>query len=1133
MLTVGAAPRGATRPPAGWSEPDAVRDPAARGTRARRIIGSDGSLPGSTSVSGTMGSSTLRIRLFGDLELRLGDTPLEPVESTRAVSLLAYLLLHREAPQRRGYLAFLLWPDSREPQARTNLRHALHDLRAALPGPDTFLDVRTRTLQWKSDAPFSLDLAEFDAAITRVRHAAAGEVIGDLRIAVEAYRGDLLPGLYDEWLQSERERVRHAFLEALHRLTILLEERGEYGDAVASAERLVRLDPLREDAHRALMRLYDGRGDRARALHVYHVCAATLQRELGVDPSAATRDVYERLLRSESVRPSPGMQRAVPAVAIGDAAPPGAAVGAVADWPMVGRAEEWARLTGLWLGAEGGHAQFVLVTGEAGAGKSRLVQELRSWCAERGAATAESRSYAAEGALAYGPVVSWLRSAPFEGRLTRLSAPRQAALARLLPELRASSEVAPASVAAERDQRQIFEAAAHTLLSPGTPILLVADELQWSGRETLQFIHYLLRAHPGARVLVVATSRLEDIDESHPLNELLAALQREGRCTQLGIGRLDLLETAALAQGIARDQLSEAEMKRLFDETDGNALFVVEAMRAGWRELEPTTRWTGPRVRSVIASRLARLSDDARGLANVAAVIGREFSSKLLAEAAATNESTLVRGLDELWRRGIVRETETGAYDFSHDKLREVTYAAIGPATRRAHHLGAARALERLHAERPGAVSGQLAAHFERGGAIHDAIAWYERAAEGAQRVYANGEAVRLLERALDLVAQCPPSGERDARELSVLAALPAPIAALSGYSSTRVEQVLARALEVAGKSGAEPAPPIVRGLAITSLARGEFARAQRAGEQLQRLGDHDGDPVLLVESAYILGIAAFWQGELERARDRFEAAISGYEPAQAATHLLRYGLDPRIICLSRLANTLWLLGEPMAAEGARDTALRLAEELRHPHSRAVALVFATMLALDMHDEQGVRRHATALRAVSADAELDAPQFVIPMEMFRAYVSVLDGQAQDGLSRARRTIAEAPAGDPAPGSRAMLLHVLIETCAAANDPRAGLAAADRALQTVGSVRIWEAVVRRRRAEFLESLGAPDSEIDQELDRALDVARRQRARSLEAHAMAMIARRRGARDAAPTIAHPLDSSHASSSMAPPR
>lgn len=322
---------------------------------------------GTPGEHGLLGPTALRVRLLGELDLRLDGRPLPPLESARAESLLAHLLLHQEAPQPRQRLAFLLWPDSTEPQARTNLRHVLHNLRRALPDLDRFLDVTPRTLRWRAGAALWLDVAAFEEAL------AGGEADGGLaalREAVGLYRGDLLQGSDDEWLVGQRERLRQGYLRALERLTALLAARGDHAEAIGYAERLLRHDPLRERTYQVLMRLHDARGDRARALRAYHTCAATLERELGVEPSAATRRAHEALLP-----PREGPDD--------DAAGRGR-LGPLGGPPLVGRAAEWAHLTALWRDAERGRARLVLVTGEPGVGKTRLVDELRSWCAQRG-----------------------------------------------------------------------------------------------------------------------------------------------------------------------------------------------------------------------------------------------------------------------------------------------------------------------------------------------------------------------------------------------------------------------------------------------------------------------------------------------------------------------------------------------------------------------------------------------------------------------------------------------------------------------------------------------------------------------------------------------------------------------------
>ena len=1010
---------------------------------------------------------TLRVRLLGGLDLRLGEDQLAPLDSGRAESLLAYLLLNRGTAQPRQRLAFLLWPDSTEPQARTNLRHLLHKLRRALPDADRLIEVGPRTLQWRAGAPLWLDVAVFEQALAA----------GRLEAAVDAYAGDLLEGSYDEWLLEERERLRDLHLDALARLARELEERGEATAAIGYAERLLRQDPLREETSRLLMRLHDTCGDRARALRAYHVCTATLQRELRVEPSAATREAYEALLPA----------------APGSASPAGP--------PLVGRATERARLGALWRAAERGSAQLVLVTGEPGVGKSRLVDELRSWCVQRGAISAEARSYAAEGAVAYGPLVTWLRSEAIATRLRRLDRPQLTELARLLPELLSERpEVPPPQPLPESEQRQrLFDTVARALLAPAVPLLLIADDLQWCDLHTLRFLHYLLRAAPDARLLVAATARREEVDAAHPVSDLVSGLQALERLSEIELERLSRDETAVLAERIAARALGAAEADRLYDDSEGNPLFVVEALGGG------ASAGAGSKVQAVIATRLAQLSPPAGNLVGVAATIGREFTAQVLADASQAGEAEFVGGLDELWRRGVVRAHGPNAYDFSHGRIREAAYQALSPARRRAHHLRVARALERTHAPDRDAAGGLLAAHYEAAGAIEEAATWYVRGAEAAQRLHAHADAVRSLERALELTRTLPAGGERDARELAVLTALPAPLVAVEGYLSEPLTEVHERALALAGRCRIDPAPPLVRSLALAGLTRGDFDAARAYGEQLREWGERDADNVLWVESAYVLGVAAYWQGRLHAARTHFEAAEARYRPEHRTEHILRYGQDPQTVCLMRLAHTLWLLGRAEDASQMRDATLALAETSGHAYSLAVAGVWAAMLALDQRDEAEVRRQAEAI--ASAAAADGARQLRIPAAMFAGFVDVLDGQAQKGIARVRRVQEDAASGVPAaPGEAGMISRVLIEACAVGEDAETGLAVTDRALELGFGAQLWEAEFRRLRGAFLAALGAPAAEVEAELARALEVAERQDAQALARRVRGTLAER---------------------------
>ena len=710
---------------------------------------------------------TLHIHLLGDFRLVHGEEPVTSVKPARLQALLAYLLLHRDAPQLRHHVAFLFWPDSTEAQALTNLRNLLHLLRRALPDADRFLHVDAQTLEWRPDAPFTLDVADFEDALAQAEQA---EQAGDraaarhaLQEAVGLYRGNLLPSCYADWIQSERERLQQAFSGALERLTLLLEEQRDYRAAIGHAQRLLLHDPLHEPACRRLMRLYALDGDRAAALRTYHTCATAVQRELGMDPSPATRQAYELLLQTDTPAvPSP-------------APPPGLAVSA----PLVGRHREWARLRDAWQIALDGQPQFVLLTGETGIGKTRLAEELAQWAGQQGIAAAAARCHAAEGRLAYAPVADWLRTL----RLPPLEPVWRSEISRLLPELLvAQPDLAPPGPLAEPWQRQrFFEALTRVVLGSNQPLLLFIDGLQWCDQGTLEWLRYLLRFDPQAQrmadirrmtdvqLLVIGTSRPEDVGEDHPLTPLVQALRQDRQLTEITLGPLDEAGTVALAENLAGQTLDPDTAACLYRETEGNPLFIVETVRMGLLagNRQPGTgqgkfgafclpRPLPSRMQAAIEARLAQLPPPARELAELAATIGRDFTFAVLAQANDLDEGTLVRALDELWQRRIVREQGVDAYDFGHDKLREVAYAGLSNARRRLLHLRVAQALESVHAGDLDSVSAQVAAHYEHAGQPERAIPYYQRAAEVARRISANEEAVRYSQRALALLESAP-----------------------------------------------------------------------------------------------------------------------------------------------------------------------------------------------------------------------------------------------------------------------------------------------------------------------------------------------------------------------------------------
>ena len=245
----------------------------------------------------------LHIHLLGRFSLDSDCTPVTSIDTPRLQSLLAYLVLHAGIPQSRTRLAALLWPDSTETQAHTNLRNLLFKLRKLLPNADECLQVERHTLVWCNNASWTLDVLDFQRAVTRAGRENDPLALREaLEQAVALYQGELLPECYDEWVLQERERLSQQFLDVLERLLHLQEQQGDYPGAIRVAQRLLREDPLQETVYRHLMRLYATSGNRAAIVRTYQRCTTVLERELGVGPASMTHQVYEHLMQAKSIQ---------------------------------------------------------------------------------------------------------------------------------------------------------------------------------------------------------------------------------------------------------------------------------------------------------------------------------------------------------------------------------------------------------------------------------------------------------------------------------------------------------------------------------------------------------------------------------------------------------------------------------------------------------------------------------------------------------------------------------------------------------------------------------------------------------------------------------------------------------------
>lgn len=1061
----------------------------------------------------------LQIQLLGEFRLVYGDETITAIHQTRLQMLLAYLLLHRHVAHSRQELAFLFWPDTSEAQARTNLRRELHHLRHGLPDAEQFLKINAKSVAWRSDAAFTLDVAHFEH---RLQQADQAEQAGDLTTmrahlerAVQLYRGKLLPDGYDDWVLLQRERLDQQLTRTLERLILILEDLREYPEAIRYAQTLLRHDPLSETTYRRLMRLHMANADRASALRVYHTCATLLQRELDVEPNQDTQDAYTHLLQMDM----PLILRAQGATLLRTRS------------SLVGRRREWQQLRSIWRKALQGDAHCVLVAGEAGIGKTRLAAELYEAVSQQGITVAQTRSYAAEGALAYAPIIEWLRADGLRRELNKLDDVWLVELARFLPELLAQRPDLPHPAALREGwQRQrLFEALARAILIDDRPRLLLIDDLQWCDKDTLQWLHYLLRFDPTARLLIVGGVRVEIVDALHPLTSLLLDLRSSGQLTEIELGALDADHTAALATQIAGHELAPATAAQLYRETEGNPLFVVETVRAGLAlsadtneqdslNVEPSiSPILAPRdspllskTHAVIQFRLAHLSTPARELARLAATIGRSFTFDVLAQASDSDEESLLRGLDELWQRRIVREQGAEGYDFSHDRIREAAYAAISPARRRVLHRRVAKSLETVHATALDAVSGQIAAHFERAGNPEQAVSYYQRAGAQAQQIYANHDACLHFRRALSSLETLPENRQRSEQELSLLIALGVPLVAAKGNADPEVQAAYVRARALCQQLGSSSSIPVLRGLASVFAVRGEVHKGYELLLELMQLAQQTQSPEHLVEAHYGLGTSLQWMGDFVSARQHLEEAISLYDLGRHREHTAQYAQDPGVVCRVVLASVLWFLGFPDRATRTGQEGLDLAYELAHPLSIAYALWAVGKLHEYLGNVSTTLTYADQMIALAT--EHDLPLWSSQGTVHRGWALAQLGrpaegvvQIQAGMAAHEQTGARVP--------KAWHLTLLATAYGKLGKFKQALAALDEALAFAerSGTHNCDAERCRLKGELTLQLDTPtpESAIQSEAEacflKAIGIAQSQRARSLELRAVMSLSR----------------------------
>jgi DNA-binding SARP family transcriptional activator len=760
--------------------------------------------------------SQLKLFLLGTPRVECGGAPIE-VDTRKAIALLAYLAVTRRAHSRDA-LATLLWPEHDQTRARAVLRRTLSALNKALDGD--WLDADRESIGLRRNPGVGgggeqiwIDADQFAERLAACRahghppSEVCARCLAPLAEAAALYRDDFMAGFslrdspnFDDWQFFQAESLRRDLASALERLMRGYSAQGDFEPAIGYARRWLSLDSLHEPAYRHLMELYAWAGQRGAALHQYRECVRILEHELGVAPLEETTRLYQAIKENQAP-PPPTQNREPPRghptenqpgsvipnpLPVGDMQP-ATDYGQHQEYPLVGRAAEWAVLNEFYAGI-GENGRVIVLEGEGGIGKTRLAEEFLAHARARGAATIAARCYEGESGLAYSPFMAVLRAALRQPRaadgLAGLPAHWLNEAARLLPDLATLRPDLPPALPLDGPgaQSRFFEGVSQILLAAAhsaRPGVLFFDDLQWADAASLDLLAYLVRRLRGQPVLLLQAWRSEQAATGNRLRRMLAGELRDGAAKILPLARLSRSAVQELVRSVAANGLALPDTinEQLHRETEGLPLFLVEYLNA--LTAEGAQDWSLPSgARDLLRARLAAVSETGWQLLTTAAAIGRSFDFDTLRAASGRGDEETVAGLEALIGQGLVVEARNAeirdwrleialsspisnlqslssspVYDFSHEKLRALVYEETSLARRRLLHRRVAEALAG-HGRNPhelGALAGQIAHHYRLAGQESLAAEYFKLAGEHARALYANTEALAHFRAALAL----------------------------------------------------------------------------------------------------------------------------------------------------------------------------------------------------------------------------------------------------------------------------------------------------------------------------------------------------------------------------------------------
>jgi predicted ATPase len=815
----------------------------------------------------------------------------------------------------------------------------------------------------------------------------------------------------------------------------------------------------------------------------------------------------------------------------------------VARWVIerhtVGREAERKELRAGFESASGGRGLLLCVAGEPGIGKTTLVEDfLSELTAERCCTIARGRcSERLAGTEAYLPLLEALESLIESGsdreaaRALKQLAPtwyaqlvplagETAEAARLLNEVRSASQ--------ERMKRELGVFLQE--VSRLRPLVLFFDDLHWADVSTVDVLSFLAARFDALNVLVVVTYRPSELLlAKHPFLQIKPDLQARGFCRELTLGFLKQAEVAEyLALEFPGHHFPPEFPKLIHAKTEGSPLFMADLVRylrdrdviaradGGWalaQALPDIERELPESVRGMIERKIAQLGEEERRLLVAASVQGYEFESAVVARVLKVGADEVEERLEKLERVyafvRLVDEREypdrglTLRYRFVHVLYQNALYAGLRPTRRVSLSREVARALEGFHGDERTGVASELAALWEAAREYARAADYFRLAAGQAGQVMAAQEAAALARRGLRMVEMLPESRERRERELSLLVVLGNALFATRGYAAPEVEETFTRAYEL-GRQLDDPQHllPLLWGLYAVSFCRPRYPKALAYGEEFLRLAERVQGPALVGHT--MVGTSLFWMGELEQALDYLRRSASLYAPEQHRPLTWVYGHEPGMYAEVYLSDTLWLLGYPDQALAHAAEVLRLGLAVAQAQSQAFALMSAALINQWRGDLQ--RMGELTEEGFALCAEQGLPLWLAYATTKRGWLKAERGEAAEGIAEMRRGIA----GVRSTGAEIVLtvdLCMLAEQYGKAGRHGEGLAVVAEALALAekGGERCWEAELYRVKGELLRGAGAEASEAEASFRQAVEIARRQKAKSLELRAAVSLAR----------------------------